>query len=198
MEGISAADVTAFEVAERDATADFWAAAPRKTRSAYGVSQRPIGEGVLLMAPGLDGSMVFNRLLGYGLAGTAREDDVDAAIGALEGAGLKTWVLQVAPTATALAGIAEARGLVPHPRPWVKFARPPEPAKAATDLAVRPAAAGDSAAFGEVFCTSYGTPPGLAPWVGALVGRPGWRCFIAWDGARAVGIGAAFLGGGIG
>ncbi len=198
MEGVSTADVTAYEAVERAAAADFWAAAPPETRSAYGVTHRPIGDGVLLMAPGLDGSMVFNRLLGYGLAGNASEGDVDEAIASLEGAGLKTWVLQVAPTATALAAIAAARGLAPHPRPWVKFARPPEAAEAATDLDISPAGAGDAAGFGAVFCAAYGAPPGLAPWVAALVGRPGWRCFVARDGVRAVGIGALFLGAGLG
>ena len=168
-------------------------------RSAYGVTQRPIGSGVLLAAPGLDGSLVFNRLLGYGVDGSARSDEVDAAIAAFEAAGTRVWTVQVAPVATALAGLVRSRGLEAHPRDWIRFARAPAPPEEASpELSVRAAGRGDAEAFGAVFCGSFGVPAGVAPWVGALVGRSRWRCFLAWDGAEPVGIGAIYLGDGLG
>jgi hypothetical protein len=192
-----AGEVTRLEAIERDAAADFWAAAPEAVRRAFGVAARRIGDGVLLTAPGLDGSMVFNRLTGYGVTGPARAEDLDDAVAAFDTDGVRTWVIQVAPTATELAALAAARGLAPLPRPWVKFLRGAEPPTPG-GLPVRPAEAGDAEAFGAIFCASYGAPDAIAPWAAALVGRRNWRCFLACDGADPVGIGALFLGDGLG
>ena len=60
------------EAIERDAYADFWAAAPAVLRDRHGIAHRRVGDGVLLRASGLAGSMVFNRLLGYGVTEPAR------------------------------------------------------------------------------------------------------------------------------
>jgi hypothetical protein len=193
----SAAEVARLEAIEHDASADFWAAAPEAPRRAFGIAHRRLGDGVLLTAPGLDGGLMFNRLAGYGVSGAASGDELDEAISGFEASGVKTWTVQVAPTATGLAGLAAARGLTPHPRPWVKFLRGPEPA-APGGLPVRPAEPRDATAFGEVLCASFGMPDGVAPWAGALVGRPRWRCFLAFDGAEPVGVGALFLGDGLG
>jgi hypothetical protein len=184
------------EALERDASADFWAAAPEATRRAYGVAHRRVGDGVLLTAPGLDGSLPFNRLTGYGLAG-ARPEDLDGAIRAFEAAGVKTWTIQVPPAAIRLAELATARGLVPHPRTWVKFARGTEPPPAG-GLRVRPAEPADAETFGEICRAAFGMPDTVAPWIAALVGRPRWRCFLACDGDETVGTGALFVSNGLG
>jgi hypothetical protein len=193
MKNGDAAEVALLEALERDASADFWAAAPDEARRAYGIAHRAIGDGVLLTAERLDGSIMFNRLLGYGATGAVRAEGLDDAIAAFDRAGVKTWAIQVAPTARGLAELGAARGLEPHPRPWVKFARGPEPMAASGGLAVRPTGAADVDAFGAVFCASYEMPAGIGPWVAALVGRPRWHCFLSWDGQQPVGVGALFV-----
>ncbi len=80
------------EALERDAYADFWAAAPAGVRAACGLAHRRIGDGVLLTGSGLDGSLLFNRLAGYGIAG-ARAEDLDDAIRTLTGSGVRTWTM---------------------------------------------------------------------------------------------------------
>ena len=187
------------EAAERDACADFWAAAPAGLRAGFGVESRRLGDAALLMAPGLDGSLVFNRFIGWGIGGASREADVDAAIAAFETAGVRTWAIQIAPGLGDVATLAAARGLLPHPRAWVRFARGPEPrAPASTALVVREAGVPEAEVFGETQVRAFGEPEALAPWVAALVGRVGWRCFLAWDGGAPVATGALHVRGGLG
>jgi hypothetical protein len=191
--------VAELEASERDAGADFWAAAPEVVRARFGLEHRRLGDAALLLAPGLDGSLMFNRLLGWGSGPRSREADIDDGIAAFGGAGVRTWAVQIAPGLADLAALAATRGLVPHPRAWVRFARGPEaPAAVATTLVVRPVEAREAAAFGATLVRGFGMPEALAPWAAALVGRDGWRCFLAWDGPAPVGTGALRLGDGLG
>ena len=45
---------------------------------------------------------------------------------------------------------------------------------------------------------AFGAPQPFAPWLDAIVGRPGWHVFATYDGDRAVGGGALFVSGGTG
>jgi GNAT superfamily N-acetyltransferase len=89
--------------------------------------------------------------------------------------------------------LCKARGLTPHPRTWAKFIRGAEPFAARTDLLVREIGLDHADAFGEVTTKGFGMPPFVAPWLAALVGRPRWRCFLAFDGDAPVGAGAAYI-----
>jgi GNAT superfamily N-acetyltransferase len=85
-----------------------------------------------------------------------------------------------------------ARGFVAD-YPWQKFARGLEPTDARTDLVVRDAeTAGD---FGAAFAEGYGLPRAAADFAAAVVGRPGWQCFVAYDEGRPVASGALFESG---
>ena len=85
-----------------------------------------------------------------------------------------------------------ARGFVAD-YPWQKFARGLEPVEARTDLDVRDTAPpGD---FGAAFAEGYGLPVAAADFAAAVVGRPGWHCFIAYDERRPVATGALFESG---
>ena len=53
-------------------------------------------------------------------------------------------------------------------------------------------------AFGAVVCASFGLAAALAPWPAALVGRPGWLSFLAWEGCEPVAAGALYLAAGRG
>jgi hypothetical protein len=183
------------EAAERDAFVDLWSVVPPAAREAFGFAARRVGDGVMLQAPGLQ-SLMMNRLLGYGLAHPPDAAELDAAIADLTAAG-SPWAIQVPPWATALAALAAACRLVPHPRAWMRFVRGNEPVTSQEGaLAVRPVAAGEAEAFGTVFCAAFGLPPALGPWAAALPARPRWRCFLAWDGEVPAGTGALFLGDG--
>ena len=85
-----------------------------------------------------------------------------------------------------------ARGFVAD-YPWQKFARGLEPVDARTDLNVRDAQTpGD---FAAAFAEGYDLPAAAADFAAAIVGRPGWHCFVAYDEPRPVATGALFESG---
>jgi len=80
-----------------------------------------------------------------------------------------------------------------------KFVRGTAPApNAGSPLEVRPARPQDAHAFAEIVTTAFETPESFVPWIAALVGRPRWHCFMAWDGDRPAGAGALFVHNGAG
>jgi GNAT superfamily N-acetyltransferase len=78
---------------------------------------------------------------------------------------------------------------------WQKFERGLEPYEARTELRIAEAAPGD---YGPVIAAAFGAPPSFAPWLDALIARPGWHVFASYDEGRAVGGGALFAPGGTG
>jgi GNAT superfamily N-acetyltransferase len=96
------------------------------------------------------------------------------------------------------AGLDDAlreRGFAPD-YAWQKFARGVEPLAARTDLHV--ADAETPADFGAAFAGGYGLPDSLRQFAAAVVGRPGWHCFVAYDAGRPVASGALFESGDLG
>lgn len=81
---------------------------------------------------------------------------------------------------------------------WMKFQRGVGPREAHSDLDVRlvdPASAGD---FGTVVTGGYGLPDWTIPFGANIVGRPGWSCYVAYEGGAPAGAGALFVHGGVG
>jgi hypothetical protein len=78
----------------------------------------------------------------------------------------------------------------------MKFSRACTPApQAQTDLEVRVVGREHGAEFGRVVAEGFGLKPAAADLAGALPGRPGWICVMAFaDGAPAA-VGAAFVQG---
>jgi GNAT superfamily N-acetyltransferase len=77
---------------------------------------------------------------------------------------------------------------------WTKFRRGvDDPPETKTSLRVEEALPRHAEAYGRVVCAAFGYPGGLAPWPGAVVGRPGWRCFTALAGDEPVATGALFV-----
>ena len=85
----------------------------------------------------------------------------------------------------ALAGRGFARGY-----PWHKFVRGDEPASARSGLSVEEPRRPDD--FGATFAAGYGLPGSFGEWAATVVARPGWSCFVAYDGDRPAGVGALY------
>lgn len=139
----------------------------------------------------------FNRLIGGGL-GSDEGSALEKAAARFREAGLANGYLQIAPgpRAAALEQRARALGLKRVERVWIKFSRGPDPVPTPdTGLAVT--AAGPEAAidFATAVAAGFGMPPALAPWLAALVGRPGWHVYVARDGDRVVGGAAMYVAG---
>jgi GNAT superfamily N-acetyltransferase len=76
---------------------------------------------------------------------------------------------------------------------WQKFERGLEPVDARSDLRV--AEAQRPADFGTAFSRGYGLPAQVGDFAAAVVGRSGWHCFVAYDGAEPAAAGALFASG---
>lgn len=181
---------------EAAAYTDLFASAPAELATRLGLRVAPIGGAVVLCAPGLP-TPLFNRAIGLGGRAPASADDVDAVLGELRGA---PFYVHLSPHArpAALAAWLAARGLVPAPRPaWAKVLRGPEaPPTVDTPLAVRELGPEDADRFGEVAAAAFEMPPPLRAWLAAIVGRPRWRVFGAFDdGDVLCAGGAVFLDG---
>lgn len=77
---------------------------------------------------------------------------------------------------------------------WMKFERGGEPGRRA-ETALRVAETADAGLFGSVVAEGSGIPIGDAGPLAAIVGRPGWHCFLAWDGDEPAGSGALYIEG---
>jgi hypothetical protein len=180
------------EFVERDAWNDMYAAASGGLRAALGLDCQQIDGGAVYVCGKID-HIQFNRVTGLGLVAPARAEALERAVAAFAVAGIKNWIVHVAPHATGLSALCKARGFAPHPRTWAKFIRGPEPFSARTDLAVRQIGAEHATAFGEVAVKGFGMSPFVAPWLAALVGRPHWRSFMAFDGDKPVAVGTVYI-----
>jgi hypothetical protein len=191
---VSRDTIIEMERVERDVWIDMYASIAPQARERLGVEQRPLDDGVLLVCRAID-HMQFNRISNFGVAATARGEVLDAAIAAYDAAGVTNWIVHVAPGADELARLCDARGLVAHPRTWMRFIRVPRRAEAAASLTIREIAASEAGPFAETATASFGLPPFATPLLSGIVGRPRWRCFMAFDAATPVATGAVFIDG---
>lgn len=187
----------ALEQVEIDAWRDYCAAAPAGFAQAVGLETAELDGPLLAMCRRID-HYQFNRLIGGGLGGDAEGRSLDVAAGRFRDAGLANGYLQIAPgvRAAALERRAQALGLKRAERVWVKFSRGPDRvASPDTDLVVVQAASAEAAEFASAVVAGFGMPQSLAPWLAAIVGRPGWHAYVARDGGRIVGGAAMFVAG---
>jgi hypothetical protein len=108
------------------------------------------------------------------------------------------WAVALAPQAepAELPAWLERRGFTSG-HGWTKFTRAAGDApESTTELRVERVEEGG--AFAEAFVRGYGTPDFFGDWVARLPGRPGWHCFVAFDGADPAGVGALYVTGTVG
>jgi GNAT superfamily N-acetyltransferase len=76
---------------------------------------------------------------------------------------------------------------------WMRFTRGVGPRQARSDLSVTrvgPDRAGD---FAAAVIGGFGMPDWTSPLAASIVGRPGWSCYVAYDGDAPAGAGALFV-----
>jgi hypothetical protein len=194
------AELELLDEIEAEAWRDLVAAAPAAVIEATGMRFAQLGQVGVLTAPGLPVPL-YNRAIGLGNRGPAREQDVDQVLAHFAAAGVREPWIQILPTAqpSALVRWLAARGLVPARRSaWGKFARGRGPvAEVATELAIREIGAAEADALADVLVAAHGMPPVLRGQLIALVGRPGWRMYGAYAGATLVAGAALWMSDGV-
>jgi GNAT superfamily N-acetyltransferase len=124
---------------------------------------------------------------------------LDQAAAAYAGAGIEDWVVHFAEGAEGVELQCGARNFESHPRLWAKFLRDAAAAPdIGTDLAVRLVGADEGEAFGAAAASGFGLPAVFGEWLAPLAGRDHWRCFVGFDGDKAVATGALFARNGVG
>jgi len=189
-------EFAALENAELRAMADFYRAAPEAARAAYAVDVHEVAGVTCMKSRGIEPAVMFRRAAGLGVGHEASEAELERVLAHM-GAGAQRYAVPLAPHArpAALAAWLEGRGFT-RGYAWMKFSRPCRDApQAKTDLEVRVVARDLGGEFGRVVVEAFGLPAGMAPWVGALAGRPHWVCVMAFDGGAAVGTGAVYVNG---
>jgi GNAT superfamily N-acetyltransferase len=183
--------VNAAELGELEAFRDFYAAAPPE----LGAGMKAIGSALCLRLEPLSSVTMFNRALGLGIGEPARDEQLDAALGFLQG--VQAYVT-VAPEAAPpdLGERLAARGLAPD-RGWTKFSRSTAaPPQASTGLRVERDERGE--AFAEAAAHGFELPDLFLGWLRRLPGRDSWQCFVAFDGDVPAAAGALFVTGKVG
>lgn len=186
------------ERTEAEAWHDAYAAATPAVAARLGISVARIGGAVALGMksvpyPG------FNRAVGLGVDRPATEAELEAILAwATEHAPPKFCVHR-SPRAlpSEIPSWLEARGLVVRTR-WAKMLRDVEaPPEERTDLDLVEIRPEGSAAFGAAAAEGFGLPD-WSDWIATMVGRTGWRHYLALDGERPVATGALFVQGDVG
>ncbi|MBC7171333.1 MAG: GNAT family N-acetyltransferase [Polyangiaceae bacterium] len=189
-------ECVALERAEMDALEDFTIAVPTETGAKLGVSIHRVGSSVALLCRAIPQAAALHRVLGIGIDAPASAAELDEVLAFSRES---QAAVQLAPFAKpeGIGARWSDAGLVETSR-WTRFGcrLELEVPEARTDLCIETAALADAAAFGQVVGEAFGLPEVAFPWIAALVGRPGWTCAVARDGARVVAGGALRVCGG--
>ena len=184
-----------FELVERDAWLDFFAAVPDDVAQAFGISSLRLSH-VGLLASREVPMMEFNRAMCVGVVVPATETELDEASAWLRTNAGPGWALQVAPAAhtRAVQDWLRRRAMTASGTGWAKFKREASPAAhvQTSRVQVRLVNAESADAFGQVVQLGFGLPVATAKWFAALFGRPGWRLYLAYDSKTPIASGAAF------
>jgi hypothetical protein len=181
------------EVVERDAREDWFRAAPQDFRKDFGLRIAELGSARWFAARRL-AVPLYNRVLGLGLDGPA-EGTVRQAVSMYAEAKVKSYFVQVPPWAELGESVFELRVV----SRWAKLYRadaPPEGKE--TDLRIEEVGLAHRAAFGPAACAGFGRPPPLVAWFNSILGRTGWRAYVAFDGAFPIATAALFAKDGTG
>jgi len=188
--------VRAAEAAEIAATESALQAVPPEEASTARLGCTRYGATLLLHAAAID-VLMFNRVIGLGVEEPARLELVDEAEARFRALGAKRFMIPVAPGAEPADftdRLAE-RGFYRHNH-WIRLVRDAaEPPAAKTDLRVAPFGRERADEFGRLEVEAFGHPPEVARWNAAVVGRPGWTFFGAFDGERLAGVGGVHVQG---
>lgn len=184
------------ERADAAACADFARACPPAFAAEAGIGVETLGGVVAALAARAD-VLALNRVIHLGVEAPATEALVDGVIDVYRRAGVPRFFVQLSPYArpAALPRWLAARGLVCYNH-WMKLYRGVDDVPA-VDTALRVVAvdavgAGD---FARIVTGAFDMPAALEPWMAAAVGRPGWRHYLACDGAEPVATAALYVDG---
>jgi hypothetical protein len=187
------------ELTEAEVWADMLLAAPSDIAKQYGIQSIQLDSTTVGIVAQVD-LLLLNRTVGLGILEPATEAQVDSILKAYHNANAKHFAIQTSPYVqpAALSTWLTARGLVAGNN-TAQVARGAEsPIDAHTDLTIQKIGVDYSGAFAEILCSTLSIPIQLQPWLIALVNRPRWHHYLAFDGVQPVAAGTLFVDGNVG
>jgi hypothetical protein len=184
------------EVVERDAWLDLYAAASDEIARDLGLNSQRLREMAVFASREVP-IVEFNRAICVGAVHPLTMTELDEALAWLQANAAGGWAFQISPLARSFVANQwlQRRAMKESRTAWAKFvwdAAQTERA-VASRLDVRLVTAESAKAFGNVVQAGFGLPVATAEWFTALVGRPGWRLYLAYDSEIAVASGAVFV-----
>ena len=189
-------DLAALEGVEFAAFIDLYRAAPDEVRAAHAVGMQELAGTTCLTSRGIEPAAIFRRAVGLGLRHAATEIELEDALACMKSR-TTSYVVTVAPHSqpAALPSWLEKRGFK-RGYAWMKFCRTCDVVpNASSDLEIRVVGRELGGEFGRVVAEGFGLPQSVAPWIGALPGRPNWICVMALADISPVAAGAVYLNG---
>lgn len=138
------------------------------------------------------------KVIGLGMEQPATAARVRDILAWYHDAGYADIWFQPSPAARpdGLLALLEGCGIRPIARTWGKFVhKAGAPPDTRTDLRICEIGADAAGDFASCAVDGFELPDFLSPWVGALPGRAGWRCYVAYDGTTPAACGALFRSG---
>lgn len=170
------------------------AAGPVGPPPGCGATLLELGPAVAAAAAGV-GELACNRVQGPDLDRALAGGALDRAVAFYRDAGVRRFFVQVHPGAEAVVPRLEARGFRPHNR-WAKLYRGAlPPPVVSTDLRIVTIGPERALEFGRIVHDAFGWRGPVDAWMAGLVGRPGWRHYLALDGDEPVATAGLFTDG---
>ena len=188
------------EQIELDAMRDLFAAPTTELAGELGLFTGVVGGAWAFGAAAIP-DVVFNRVIGLGVFGAARADDLDRIAEGYAAAGVDRYLVHAAPhpQPPELSAWLEAAGYRPFRRAWAKFARKAQwldpPGGGGASLAAVEIGPERAADFARIVTEVFGLPEPVSGLIAALPGRPSWICNLVTDGGRPIASAAMFARG---
>jgi hypothetical protein len=190
------------EGVEARSRADYYSCADEVFKRKSGLVVEVSGTATATLVP-LLGTPFFNRVIGFGAARPVGKEEFDALLAMLEKNGARSCMLPLCPAALP-AGIPswlESAGFSPG-ETWVKLIRgDAKPESVETALWIEEIGSGQGKEFASLVIDVFGMSTDFLPLIQGIVGKPAWKCYMAFSGdepaaaaAMYVEQGAAWLG----
>lgn len=151
-------------------------------------------ESATVMAAGCLDILAFNRVVGLGLGMPASDEALGRIVHHYADLGVPRFFVQISPAAApaTLFDALRQRGFR-HYNNWVKLHRGVDaPPDVTTELRVERIGPEHAATFAALVAPAFDWPAVVHPWLARLVGQPGWRHYMAFDGDTPVATAAMY------
>lgn len=184
------------ERAEIAAWTSVWEAAPDELREQLGLSLERRGLATAFGAAAVP-MWLMNRVVGLGLDELADREWLDARLDQLGGVGHGVTLCAEARPADIADWLAE-RGLEQTTVLAKMMRRAVDLPAPRADVTIRLVGREQVDGFAEAMLSGFGLPQAIGAWFGEIIGREGWRAYVALHAGEPIGTGALFVRGDVG